>query len=685
MNEGAEMKMTLDTPRQDMRVWRAPLIAVVLALLALVSFFWERVASMAAFWSRSESFTLGYLILPISLFLIWQRRRERSRYTPAPELRPVGLLPVLGRVWLLAHFASVLVIEQLAMVAMIPVVVWAILGWQITWALVFPLFFLFFAVPMGEELIPPLMDFTADFTVSMLQLPGIPVYREGTFFEIPSGHWSVVEGCSGVRYLIASVTRGCLYAYLTYRSPVRRVVFVILSFGVPIIANGLRAYMIVMIAHLSDMRLALGVDHFIYGWVFFGLVMLLLFWIGSYWREDDRPPEQPAIAMAEAAAPPPLRAASPWRAGVIVAALLLIWPALGYVHAAKESLVHASLNVPAVHDAWQTSAEEATRWRPHYLGTDAALRQSNTSGPRRVGVYLEYYRHQRQGAELINSQNYLVRQKDLEWRQVADAPRTITVRGKTVQIRQAKLRSAQQDLLVWYWYWMDGDYTTNHYLAKLWDAKAKLLGETGDAAAIILATPLGAEDQEAETVLADFVNAMEPAIRTSLDDAAHDCASGGGLDREGRSVRLRHRFRRGPRAASKPRARRTTAHRSRDLSPRGGRSRERPRESHQSHAAVPARHHLPYRLHRFSSAHPPRRGLAACAAQARRPRLLRAGFAPAGAVVIGTVGRLATVKDQITLVRAFITLLEREPQLRTRARLVIVGDGYLLTQALTLL
>ena len=48
------------------------------------------------------------------------------------------------------------------------------------------------------------------------------------------------------------------------------------------------------------------------------------------------------------------------------------------------------------------------------------------------------------------------------------------------------------------------------------------MGETGDAAAIILATPLGAEDQEAETVLADIVNAMEPAIRTSLDDAAHE-------------------------------------------------------------------------------------------------------------------------------------------------------------------
>src|SRR3569623_2007992 len=111
----------------------------------------------------------------------------------APDLRPLALLGVLGVVWLLAHYASVLVFEQLAMIAMVPMVVWVILGRQVTWALLFPLFFLFFAVPMGEELIPPLMDFTADFTVAALQLTGIPVFREGTFFEIPSGRWSVVE------------------------------------------------------------------------------------------------------------------------------------------------------------------------------------------------------------------------------------------------------------------------------------------------------------------------------------------------------------------------------------------------------------------------------------------------------------------------------------------------------------
>ncbi len=48
------------------------------------------------------------------------------------------------------------------------------------------------------------------------------------------------------------------------------------------LANTLRAYIIVMLGHFSDMKVATGADHLIYGWVFFGLVMFLLFWIGGF-------------------------------------------------------------------------------------------------------------------------------------------------------------------------------------------------------------------------------------------------------------------------------------------------------------------------------------------------------------------------------------------------------------------
>ena len=58
------------------------------------------------------------------------------------------------------------------------------------------------------------------------------------------------------------------------------------SIVVPIVANWLRAYLIVMLGHLSGNKIATGVDHFIYGWVFFGVVIGLLFWVGAFFRED---------------------------------------------------------------------------------------------------------------------------------------------------------------------------------------------------------------------------------------------------------------------------------------------------------------------------------------------------------------------------------------------------------------
>lgn len=139
----------------------------------------------------------------------------------------------------------------------------------------FPLGFLLFAVPVGEALIPPLQQVTAWFTVEGLRLTGIPVWWEGLYLSIPAGHFEVAEACSGLRYLMASVALGVLYAYLTYRSPWRRLAFVVLSMVMPIVANGIRAYGIVMIAHLEEMKYATGVDHLIYGWLFFGLVVLL--------------------------------------------------------------------------------------------------------------------------------------------------------------------------------------------------------------------------------------------------------------------------------------------------------------------------------------------------------------------------------------------------------------------------
>ena len=499
--------------------WAIATLFAITAVTALLLLFYPTTLSTVAIWHRSETFAHGFLIFPISAFLIWSRRKEIALLAPEPDLRGLPVLLLLGFGWLLAYLARVLVVQQYALVAMIPVLVWIILGLRITRALTFPLGFLFFAVPMGEFLIPYMMDFTADFTVTALQLTGIPVYREGTFFTIPSGQWSVVEGCSGLRYLIASLTLGCLYAYLTYRSTSRRIIFTILSLIVPVIANGLRAYMIVMIAHLSDMKLALGVDHYIYGWVFFGLVMLLLFWIGAFWREDlsQSKDDRPATTPTEAAPFPVRRIALATLAAVSIAAM---WP--GYAAYLKSQVplpVPIRLETPAA-NGWRADPAPLSDWQPDYKGSDASLTQTYRKGSKAVSLYIGYYPHQREGAQLVTSTNVIVRQKHPVWNNVGETRHTVSVGSQPLQIVQTKLRSPTMRLLVWNWNRIGNISTVNAHFGKLLEAKARLLGQRDDAAAIILSAPYDADMESAAAVLQEFIVDMLPTIETSLKQAA---------------------------------------------------------------------------------------------------------------------------------------------------------------------
>ena len=284
----------MDTLRPDTlptalgRSWSRALTWLGVYVLWLLALYWETPASMVSIWYRSDTFAHGFLVLPIAGWLVWRMRRDLEALSPSPSRSPWPIVAMVASacIWFVGDLADVLAARQLAWVTLLVAGVWLLLGDHITRRLAFPLAFLYLAVPIGEFLMPTLIEWTADFTVAALRASGVPVVREGMQFEIPTGTWSVVEACSGLRYLIASATVGVLYAYLTYRSMGRRIAFVIASLIVPLVANWLRAYMIVMIGHLSNNRLAVGVDHFVYGWLFFGLVMLLLFWIGTLWRED---------------------------------------------------------------------------------------------------------------------------------------------------------------------------------------------------------------------------------------------------------------------------------------------------------------------------------------------------------------------------------------------------------------
>ncbi len=515
MNDMDAQKNSIENKEE--RFDKRYLFIAVAYCLALVLVFYQTVESMVAIWWRSETFTHGFLIAPIVIWLIWEKRQELAHLVPRPQY--IALIPLLlfGLFWLFGQIVDAAVVQQIALIGILVSGLWVILGTSVVWAVAFPLAFLFLAVPIGEGLIPVLMEFTADFTVGLLKLTGIPVYREGLFFTLPSGNWSVVEGCSGVRYLIASVTLGCLFAYLSYQSLLKRGLFIAASFIVPVIANGLRAYMIVMIGHLSSMKLATGVDHLIYGWVFFGLVMFVLFAVGSIWRDHESSVESTASASQDDAVGPQTKA-NLYTSAAAVLLLTCVWPLTAYLIDNQQSLTAiALLEAPQGSDGWVQQDDESWQWRPVVKGVDGEFQQFYSRDGITVSIYIGQYLTQNQNKELINSQNVFVVQKSPDWRVVSRSKVALNLAGDIIEVDQAHIKGSGSNLLTLRWYRLGDKYTANPYIGKLLGGVAKLTFGRRDGAYITVTTRVDDEANLPFDTLQDFINTMLPGLETQLD------------------------------------------------------------------------------------------------------------------------------------------------------------------------
>jgi EpsI family protein len=347
--------------------------------------------------------------------------------------------------------------------------------------------------------------------VWMVEMTGIPIYREGFNFTLPSGSWEVVQACSGVRYIIASVTIGTLYAYLTYRSWTRRVLFVIVSAIVPVFANSVRAYIIVMLGHMSGMTVAVGADHLIYGWVFFGLVIFVLFWLGAFFREDNL---VQTVTQAGTVAHPNRPGASNLTLLVTLLSTLLLssWAPLLALTALDNSVSEArvAITFPPTRSAWQNSTASNWHWSPPYKvsGQQSAFYEQ---GGQTLGLFLQYPDGVIDETDVIGSSS-VFEQWHSGWLVVMQDKVSVQGPGGELTVDEAQIRGEHVELLVWSWYLIGDFSTSNDYLAKVQQALARMgFGETG-AARIIVAIPMQSSLADTRTRLQDFLDEYVPLL-----------------------------------------------------------------------------------------------------------------------------------------------------------------------------
>lgn len=499
---------------------------VAIYFLSVLLLYSGTVYSMVETWIESDSFTHCFFILPISIWLAWRQRRALpfAEAVPSPAIASIVLAGSL--VWLAANLVDVFIVSQLAFVLVLVSGISAILGKRLSRPLAFPLAFLFLAVPMGRALIPPMMDFTAEWLEYLLRQSGIPVFRQGTYLSLPKGDWSIVEACSGVRFLVAAFTLGLVYAYLSYTSLWRRAAFMAVAVVLPVVANVLRAYGIVMIGHLTDLEYAAEADHIIYGWVFFSIVMVAMFFLGELFREKR-------VAVS---CPEPLAASEPRHASLrlgrytVVVALVTACAAVGpFVSWRQASHAGANVSIPefTLRDVGLSEvADPGWGWQPRQPGSDRRLEVYLEASGETVGLYIHQYLDQRPGAELVQGlQTWRADRRN--WRVLAER-RIRTGDPFQFDVDEAELQSARYRLLVWSMYHIDGSYTPNPYLAKLLEARQRLVSGHRDGSRVFLATTLDADIETSRARLAEILALTRPSIEQSLGSAFRVPAVGTG-------------------------------------------------------------------------------------------------------------------------------------------------------------
>ena len=383
-----------EAPAKLESAWRSGLARLALAWAALILLFLPEWRAMAYQWWCGPSYSHVLVVPAILLWLVALRAGPLLRLSPCCWAPGLGLLGAAVMLWALGALMGLAVVSEAGAVAALAACVPLLLGVRVATGLVFPLGYLAFLVPAGDELVPPLQMLTARMTVALAHLSGVPAVIDGVFIHTPAGLFEIADACSGVRFLIAMAAFGVLAANVCFISWRRRAVFLGACLMLSVLANGVRAWGTVYAAQIWGAARAGGFDHIVYGWIFFALVITGTLLVG--WRWFDRPPGTEMIDTGAIAASPRLARWERWSINPVLALALAGVMAIGaraWVEAADSlhAPVPARLVLPDV-PGWQridTAPQPA--WQPRASGAVLRKLASYVAGGGRVDVFVALY------------------------------------------------------------------------------------------------------------------------------------------------------------------------------------------------------------------------------------------------------------------------------------------------------
>lgn len=261
---------------------RSIVVPVALATAALVGLYWGVFRDLIRDWTNDGNYSHGFLILPLALYFVWERRHKLAAATPRPATA-MGLTLLLGSIAVLivGLLGAELFLTRISLLGTLAGSILFVWGWPVLRILIFPLAFLVLMIPIPSiifnQIAMPLQLLASRFGEWTLQAFDVPVLREGNVIILANTTLEVAEACSGIRSLVSLLTLGIIYGYFADTRAWVRLIIAGSTIPIAILTNGARVAGTGLAAHYYGPQAAQGFFHDFSGWALFVVAFALMF------------------------------------------------------------------------------------------------------------------------------------------------------------------------------------------------------------------------------------------------------------------------------------------------------------------------------------------------------------------------------------------------------------------------
>ncbi len=456
---------------REISLWPSYRRLLPICLLFLFLYFPALLFLVKVWWGRPE-YSHGFLIPFISLYFIWLKRAEWARLSPRPNLVFGGGTVLLAALILLVGRAGgVALLEAISLVIMIAGLVLLVAGWTHLRIALFPIGYLFFMLPLTDEIMAPLQWplrlATAKMSVVFLRLMDVPVFLQREYIVLPKITLEVAQVCSGANFLVSILAIGIPLAFLKLSSFWTRGILIVSSLAVGVFANWLRVTLISVGAYYEYSVLH-GPFHIFQGLLVAQIGFVYLFaavwWLSR--RQGERSGKRGPVTSLPIPAGRPARdpRAMPWHwnryESTAVALLSVIFFYSFFLDRGPVPFEAGGGSFPSFVGDWigRDELPVMAPFRVHGADREVFRTYLRESG-NEVQLYVGYFDAQRQGKEIVND-----RTRGLHAQ--AERREIVLNSGRSVPVNRTVLPHSGGDRDLLFWYEAEGQAWGSPYWSK---------------------------------------------------------------------------------------------------------------------------------------------------------------------------------------------------------------------------